>query len=227
MTSRTRQRGFVGAANAMDLIVNGSFETGSFSGWTASTTGTPFLPWLISPSGAGAGFSLVPTAPQDGLLDAWNGFDGAGPMEFDLYQDVTIPVSASSATFTSMHRVQWNFALTGTATQPRLFDVSIRDTGNAILLPLFSFSTGTALTIGDTGWMTTAVDLSAYAGSTVRVFFRETIPETFTGPGQVEIDRVSLTAEAASPVPEPATLLLLSSGLIGLARYGRKKFFRK
>ncbi len=188
------------------LIINGSFETGDFSGWnvstvaTGSTSGTPFQPWSVTPTGFGGflGYEILATSPQHGTYDAWNGFDGDGPMEFRMYQDISIP-SGVSLTLSWRDRAQWNFCCG--QTQPRTYQVQLRDPAtNGIIATLYSFSTGVEDFYHDTGWLTHGHDLSAFAGQTVRLYFLEVIPEFFTGPGQIEFDSIT---SSSGPLPTP------------------------
>jgi subtilisin family serine protease len=183
---------------ATSLIANGSFETGDFTGWATTTTGAPFRPWAVSGAGFGGGFGMATTSPQDGSFVAWHGFDGIGPMEFTMTQDVTIPADAA-VTLSWMERIQWNFTLGGFASLPRTHVVEVRNPAtNGLLDVLHSFSTGTQATNpeGDTGWMTHSADLSSFAGETVQLVFRQNIPQAFTGPGQIEFDAIRLDIPA-------------------------------
>jgi hypothetical protein len=189
------------ARRVRDPIVNGSFESGGFEGWEATTIGYPYFDWSVGYSGWGSlatGFD--PIAPQHGYYTVLNSFDMydsvglPGPFEHTLAQNLTLPDPVPGLLRWS-DRIQWDFTQWGNfASQPRRYDVELREPfTNALLANLHSFATGTQATTptGNTGWQQHAADLSAFAGSTVRLVFRQTIAEVYTGPGQFELDRVA------------------------------------
>ena len=205
------------------IVLNGSFETGDFTDWTVQEVGTPLAPWTVSGAGAGSGFGMQQTAPQDGSFVAWNGFDGTSvTTEFIMHQDVTLPANAT-ATLSWLERIQWDFTLGSTALSSRTHEVELRDpTTDALLETLYSFSTGTQAQnpSGDTGWTSQSVDVSSHAGSTVRLVFRQFIPEPQTGPGQIEFDDIKIDAEATGGASARHTVVLAASEIVTGINFG-------
>jgi len=78
------------------------------------------------------------------------------------------------------------------------------------------------------GYYTDTIDISSYTTDDARLVFRlieESDSGWFTGTASVAgIDNVSVTG---APVPEPSTILLVGTGLIGIIGFGRKRLNKK
>jgi hypothetical protein len=187
------------ALAATELITNGGFEAGNFNGWvTGFTPGGANVwctDWVVTTETACA-FEQV--TPPEGSFFALNGFDGT-PMQFTMYQDVTIPAS-STALFSFMYRAQW-YNYNDVWTQARAMDVQVRNTSNTVLKTIHHFSTGQAICCfihEDSHWITVSADLSAYAGQTIRLAIFENVPEGVSGGAQMYFDNFTLQAYTGS-----------------------------
>lgn len=190
----------VGSASASDLMTNGSFETGDFTGWTTTDPNDDcdlagVWTVLSSPSSDWCFSGFAPNWPTD--ISAVDGsyfadvtWDGDGTSDAMLSQTVSIPGPKSRVTLSWSDNTSWD--LTFGATQPRVEYVDILNGGGSAVLRSYRIERLRAGSNGSTGWVTHTLRLSRYAGQTVQIRFRLTIPEAFVGPGNFALDNVTL-----------------------------------
>lgn len=205
-------------AFAANVIVNGSFEA-SLSGWTevndgscsidAYEAGDP-LPEYFGDNG------VVAPAPTDGSFILVT--DPEDPGTCSIYQDVNIPTGAS-ATLTADVGYLFDESFPTSSGCSVVFEVTTP--GGAPVAPVFSSSGTTNLPIAPQG----PVDLSAEAGSTVRISAEAVA--CFDAPVGLLLDNVVLDvvsnggSSPVAPAPVPTLsaygMVLTALGLIFIA----------
>jgi uncharacterized repeat protein (TIGR01451 family) len=190
-----------GLSAPVELMANGSFETRDLTGWTAvqAPVVDEHFPAGVYPAGTNTGF-FAPSSPADGTHSYLNGFDGDGPFTYDLSQEVTIPTSAVSAALSWVDELQWDLAtFCGSCTGSREYEVTVEPAGGGPpLATLFREVVEAGTARSGSGEVSHSVDLlslgSIAPGDTIRLNWRQFISEEFTGPGEFELDAVSLLA---------------------------------
>ena len=131
-----------------ELLLNRGFESGSVN-WTAT---------------AGVITNSTGQTPRTGAFYAW--LDGYGTTHTDsCYQTITIPAGATSATLSFWVRI--DSAETTTTVAFDTLRVQIRNSSNAVLATLATYSN---LNKNST-YVLKTLDISAYRGQTIRIYF--------------------------------------------------------
>lgn len=174
---------------AQNLVTNGSFESGDFTGWTLG--GNDSL--IEIQSGAFYTYS----GAEDGTF-----YVAAGPVGSNGTLSQTLADTAGA-----QYTLSFWFGSVGD--NPSEFAVSWDGTQ---LLDLSNPNTGA-------NWTQFTFQVAGTGSDTLQFTFRD-------DPGWLALDNVSLTENSGQSVPEPSSLLLLGTGVLGLGGIVRRKLGR-
>jgi hypothetical protein len=131
-----------------ELLLNRGFESGNVT-WVAT---------------AGVVTNSTGQTPRTGAWYAW--LDGYGTTHTDtLYQQITVPSSATSVTLSFWLKI--NTAETTTTTAFDTLRVQVRNSSNTLLSTLATYSNLNKTT----GYVLKTFDLTAFRGQTIRIYF--------------------------------------------------------
>jgi len=131
-----------------ELLANRGFESGNVT-WVAT---------------AGVITNSTGQTPRSGSWYAW--LDGYGTTHTDtLYQQITVPSSATSVTLSFWLKI--NTAETTTTTAFDTLRVQVRNSSNTVLSTLATYSNLNS----STGYVLKTFDLTAFKGQTIRIYF--------------------------------------------------------
>jgi extracellular elastinolytic metalloproteinase len=177
---------------AVNLITNGNFETGDFSGWTVSLVGPNG--WRINNGSIDPASPAMPQPPISGAFDAFT--DPTGPSTRNITQSFTVPATVSNATLSWSDRIQ-NFANAFVATTQE-FRVQILDANNNFLQTVFATKPGDPLI--QLGPNSRSVDvtslLQARAGQVLKLRFEEQDSLFYLN---ATVDNIALSVSASAP----------------------------
>lgn len=195
----------VAHASATELLQNGSFQTGDFTGWTLGTT----------PYGtAGVGFPVVASWPLNNSINAWEGNVGetdfcCGPQGATVSQIFTTGLGVETLSF--------DYAATG---GPNDWNA---DGGRFVLLLdgqlLGNYDVG-GIYPGQTISGNLSVNVALGAGQHT---FEIDIERDYTSDSETPNQFITY-ASVDYEVPEPGSLVLMGSGVLGLAGVLRRQF---
>jgi hypothetical protein len=201
---------YTGAMAPVEVLTNGNFETGDFTGWNvgiAPTIANGGSPFDVDSSGdgwiVGNSYNGYFSVPAISGLSAFNGFDGGvnsdSQADFVFYLRQNFAVSDAI----SLAQLSFSFDITGGpsfgGTEDRIFSVRILDSQNtAVATPyIYIVKAGTE----DNNPLqnvnldlTTALD--SLSAGTYTLEFHELIPQYYTGPSNFVLDNISLKISA-------------------------------
>ncbi len=186
------------------LLVNGSFETGDFTGWVPTDISLSLFPASVQREGFEGGsyqpgFGFSGLLPSDGHFFAMGGFEGDGPGSTSLAQDIFLPSGPALLTFD--YGAAWDMLNYGGSTVPRSLTVTLQPYGGGAPIQTFTMLIALPHTANPgTGWLNGLLDLTSYSGRWLRISFNANVPESFTGPGIFELDHVVLAYSALPPL---------------------------